>query len=161
DLPLDAADARHRLIRRKLVGDRPARRAREEADARLIGAPVELVDDAVDLVREGAAALAERAVVLEAAGDARDRAGLGRDRKSEAAQQLEQLPLPRRQRAAFDGAEAVEEGRERPRGGDARIELAQAPGGGVARVDEHLLAARARLIVHALEAGDRHEHLAA
>ena len=43
------------------------------------------------------------------------------------AQRREQLAVPRRQAAALDDADAVEEHLERPRRGDARIELAQAP----------------------------------
>src|SRR5207249_2513128 len=65
------------------------------------------------------------------------------------------------QRGARECPEAVEESREWPRGGNARVELPQAPGGRVARIHEHLLAALARLAVHALEAGERHEDLPA
>ena len=58
-------------------------------------------------------------------------------------------------------ADAVDEQIERPRRGHARIELPQASGGGIARIDERFLAAGQRLLVEALETGDRHEHLAA
>ena len=52
DLDLDAQQLRHRLLRRELVGDGPARRARHEAQPRLPVEPVDLVDDAVDVVAE-------------------------------------------------------------------------------------------------------------
>src|SRR3546814_16872186 len=53
--------------------------------------------------------------------------------------------------------------RQRPAGGDARVELAQAAGGGVARIDQRLDLAlgSARLLVVLLEAGARHVDLTA
>jgi hypothetical protein len=50
---------------------------------------------------------------------------------------------------------------QRPPRGDARVELAQGAGGGVARIDEGLLALRPCLIVEAPEAFMTDEHLAA
>ena len=52
DLDLDVEQARRRLLRRELVGDGPARRARDEAQPLLPVEPVDLVDDAVDVVAE-------------------------------------------------------------------------------------------------------------
>ena len=51
-LNLDVVDDRRRLLGGKLVRDRPARRARDEAEPLLPVEPVDLVDDAVDVVVE-------------------------------------------------------------------------------------------------------------
>ncbi len=161
DLELDVPDDGERLVGSKLVGDRPARRARHESEPLLVGAVIELVDDAVDLIGERAAPLAQLAIVAEAARDSAHGARVPGCRQAEPAQPLEQLALARRGGGALERPEAVEESRERPRGGNARVELPQAPGGRVARIHEHLLAALARLAVHALEAGERHEDLPA
>ena len=150
-----------RFIGGKLVGDRPARRARQESQPLLVGARFELVDHAVDLVRQARAPRAERAVVLEAPGDAAHHAHLRRDRQAERAQPLEQLALAGRLRCALERAQAVEDRRQRSRGADARVELAQTPGGRIARIDEDLLALLARPGVHARKARERHEHLPA
>ncbi len=60
------------FVGRELVRQRPARRARHEAELLLVGAAIYLVDHAVDLVRQLGAARADVAVVLEAAFDADD-----------------------------------------------------------------------------------------
>ena len=52
DLDLDVLQDRRRLLGRELVGERPARRARDEAEALLQVEVVDLVDDAVDVVAE-------------------------------------------------------------------------------------------------------------
>src|SRR6516165_1335589 len=160
DLEADVPDDREHLIGRELVRDRPARRARDEPEPLLVGARVELVDDAVDLVRQRAAPLADMAVVAEASLHPLHGARFRRYRQPVRTQQLEQLALPRGQEHALDDADPVEESAERATRRDARIELPEAPRRRVARVHEHLLAALARELVHPLEAGDRHEHLA-
>src|SRR2546421_1428320 len=161
DLKLDSLYDRECLVGGKLVGDGPAWRPRQEAEALLVGALVELVDHAVDLIAQRAAPLAHLAIVREAARDPAHRARVRAHRQAQRAQPLKQLPLAPGKARPLQRPEAVEERRQRPRGSDARIELAQAPGGSVAWIHEHLLAALARLLVHALEAGQRHEDLAA
>src|SRR5439155_25947601 len=52
DLDLDILEHGHGALGRKLVGDRPARRARHEAEALLPVDAIDLVDDAVDIVVE-------------------------------------------------------------------------------------------------------------
>ena len=52
DLDLDVSDDGGRLLGREFVRDRPARRARDEAEPLLPVEPVDLVDDAVDVVVE-------------------------------------------------------------------------------------------------------------
>src|SRR5437899_1345326 len=55
DLDLDILEHGHGALGRKLVGDRPARRARHEAEALLPVDAIDLVDDAVDVVVEARA----------------------------------------------------------------------------------------------------------
>ena len=61
----------------------------------------------------------------------------------------------------FGVAEAVHPDRERARGGDRRVLLAERAGGGVARVRRELLAQFRDALVQLAEAGDRHVDLAA
>jgi hypothetical protein len=56
-----------------------------------------------------------------------------------------------RHRRAFQHADAVGEEAQLALGRDARVELAQAAGGGVARIGEFLLAGVALALVQALE----------
>src|ERR1700688_4831739 len=62
DLDLDVAQHRHGALGRELVRDRPARRARHEAEALLPVEAVDLVDDTVDVVIEFGALLFDLAV---------------------------------------------------------------------------------------------------
>ena len=62
DLDLDIAQHGHGALGRELVRDRPARRARHEAEPLLPVEPVDLVDDAVDVVVELGALLLDLAV---------------------------------------------------------------------------------------------------
>ena len=64
------------------------------------------------------------------------------------------------QRRPLERTQRVEIDIQRPGRGDLGIELPQAARRRVARIDEHLVAARSSLAVQAFEAGDRHEHLA-
>ena len=63
DLDVDRLDLRRRALGGELVGERPARGRRAEAEAGLVVEPVDLVDDAVDVVAEGGALALDRAVV--------------------------------------------------------------------------------------------------
>src|SRR5712672_1015347 len=62
DLDLDIAEHRHRALGREFVRDRPAWRARYEAQPLLPVEPVDLVDDAVDVVIEFGARFLDLAV---------------------------------------------------------------------------------------------------
>ena len=62
---------------------------------------------------------------------------------------------------AAGGADAVAPDRERPLGGELRVELADRAGGGVARVGEGGLAGRGAALVQGFEVGDRQVDLAA
>ena len=65
DLDVDRLDDRHRLLGWELVRDRPARRARDEAEPLLQREIVDLVDDAVDVVAERRPLLLDRVVLRE------------------------------------------------------------------------------------------------
>ena len=73
-LKLDAADRREGLLGGKLVGDGPARRARDEAELALRFDVVDLVDHAVDLIRQCGPRRAHVPVVLQATFDRFDHA---------------------------------------------------------------------------------------
>ena len=62
---------------------------------------------------------------------------------------------------AADGADPVAPDRERPFGGERRVELADRAGGGVARVGEGRLAGLGAALVQRFEGGDRQVDLAA
>jgi hypothetical protein len=66
DLKLHTTDDRVLFVRRKLVRDRPARRARDETQLALLHEPIDLVDDAVDLIRQARTLRTDVAVVLQA-----------------------------------------------------------------------------------------------
>ena len=65
DLDLDILDDGGRLLGRKFVRDRPARRARHEAEPLLPVESVDFVDDAVDVVVEAGAPRLDLAVELQ------------------------------------------------------------------------------------------------
>jgi hypothetical protein len=149
------------VIAGKFVRDRPARRAGDEAEPTLLRKVVDLVHDAVDLVREPVTLGADLPKIAQAAVDRGDHAGLWANPEPEPAQRLEQFALAFGQRSAVDLADPVDEEIERPRSAHRRIELAQRPRRGVARIDERLLAPRGGLLVQAAESGERHVRLAA
>src|SRR5467141_2851508 len=141
DLDLDIPEHGHGALGRKLVRDRPARRARHEAEPLLPVDAIDLVDDAVDVVVEMGplgfdlamegeqlfdriAKLGERIGPEAAALEPFDHAGLGSFRH------VAHL-------APGIGKEA-----ERARGGDPGILLAQRPCGRIARIGEDGIASR-------------------
>ena len=65
DLDVDRLEHRLGLLGRELVGDRPARRLRDEAEPLLPVEPVDLVDDAVDVERQVGALRLDRPVMAE------------------------------------------------------------------------------------------------
>ena len=155
------------LLRRVLLRHRPARLARLEAELFLQGAVVDLVDDAVDVVGQAVAQRGDRGVEVDQAGRALHLLVHRARRQADRVEGVEQAGLGRRHAPAVDLAEAVGEEAERPLDRVARVELAHHAGGGVARVDEGLLALRAALdelplpLVEGLEVVAAHEDLAA
>jgi hypothetical protein len=143
------------------VRQRPARLARLEAELLLQRARVDLVDDAIDVEREPRAqrrdALVERDQPVRAA----HHAPLVVHRHAGRGERIEQAAVRVRQRPAAHLADAVGEEAQRPRGGDARVELAHRSRGGVAWVHEGFLPGGELLLVQSLEGVAPHVHLAA
>src|SRR6185437_8895167 len=139
DLQVDGVEDRARLLGRELAGDRPARRARDEAEPLLPVEAVDLVDDAVNVEREVWAPALELGVGLQQALGALDALRLRRHLEAPPLQRLQRLPLRGGERRA-DEAPGVGEEVQVALGGDLRVELAQRAGGGVARVDVGRLA---------------------
>ena len=142
DLDVDAVQPRARLLGRELVGDRPARRAADEAQPLLPVDAVDLVDHAVDVVGQRRPLDADLAIegahLVGRAAELRQRVGLEAPLLQEL--QVFAVGLPR---ARLGLAPGIGEEAQRPRRRDRRIELAQRAGGGVARIDVGLLAGRA------------------
>ncbi len=142
------------------MGDGPARRARDEAEAFLQIEPVHLVDDAVDVIGELSALLGQLLVVGEQLGGAGAHARLWVDR---------QAPLGERGvnarlsvgRQLGNLAPGIGKEAQRPRRRNRGIELAQRAGRGIARIGEHLASARLLLLVETPEVGMCHVDLAA
>jgi hypothetical protein len=157
---LDILDHGGPFLRRQLVRDRPARRARGKAELIARAQVVHLVNDPVDLEGKLVALLQDLAVVRQQIVDAIQKAKVFADRKAPILETLRRLRVPcpdrLRQRAEAPGKE-----RERTRSADPRIELAQASRRGVARIREQTLAALELLGVEALEILLRDHDLAA
>ncbi len=143
DLDVDAFEPGRRPLRRKLVRQRPARRRRAKAEPRLQVEPVELVDDAVDVIAQRRAPRLDLAILRQHLAEPLAAAHQRVGRKAERGEPGDRLALGRAERFA-DRAPGIGEEAQRPGGGDRRIELAQAAGGGVARIGEGLAARRAR-----------------
>src|SRR5207249_475326 len=88
-----------------------------------------------------------------------DSAHVGVDRKAGAFQVLEDLGMAL-EPSAFHRADAMAPQAERPRGGDAPVLLAQAPGRSIARVGEGRLAPVPKFLVQLLEGPDGEVDLA-
>ena len=162
DLDRDVVERGDRLLGRELVRDRPARRAADETEAVLQREVVDLVDHAVDVVVEVGALLrqlvVERERVVQGLGDA----GLGIDREAPFLQPLDRLGMQLRLVVpALHLAHRIGEEFQRPRLGDAGVELAHRAGRGVARVGEHRLALLLALLVQREEGIVREIDLAA
>jgi hypothetical protein len=139
-LHLDAEQARRLLLRRVFLRRRPARLARLEAEPLLQRPRVDLVDDAVDLERQRRPLGGDVGVEGDQAGGALDARVQRARRQAQRREPLEKRRLRLRQRPADELAETVGEEVERPLRGVACVELPHHAGGGVARVDEDLLA---------------------
>ena len=163
DVRHDVLDHRLDLLRRELVGDRPAGRPADDAEPGLLVEPVDLDDDAVGLVRQGVARLApalqkrERAVDVEAGPPVRVHG------EAEALEPIQRLRLAGDRLGAGTRAvlqELVEPGRQAPAGGHGRVELAQRARPAVARVGVQRQAGLLALGVDPRELGLGHEDLA-
>ena len=161
DLHFDRLHLGDLLLRRILVGNRPARLARHVAELALPAEIIHLVNHAVDIERQPLALGTNARVILhQALGAMDDRAALVH-RHAEGLDRVQQLAVPAGQPHAVDHAVAVRGKGQRPLCGDLRVELAHRAGRGIARIDEQLLAQLGLAPVHALEGGARHVDLAA
>src|SRR5690606_4593444 len=124
DLDFDITQDRHRLLRRELVGYRPARRARDVSESFLQIDAVHLVDDAVDVVAQRRAVLGNMPIdgqhLIETAAEP----GQGVRREAPPAICLVHPPL-RRSRKARGLAPCVGEELERAACRYLRVELAK------------------------------------
>src|SRR5439155_29720 len=135
DLDLDILEHGHGALGRKLVGDRPARRPRHEAEALLPVDTIDLVDDAVDVVVEmrpvGFDLAMESEQLFDGIAQLGERIGL------EAAA-LE--PLDHARQGIFrhfaDLAPGIGKKAERARGGDPGVLLPQRASRRIARIGE-------------------------
>ena len=159
DVDFNGEHRGRRALGGELVRGRPAGAARDEAEPLLQGEVVDLVDDAVDVVAEIGAARLDGAVMLQhllgGAAELRQRI----DRQAEALHRVHRSKLCRGDGLA-DLPPGVSEKSERARGGDARVELAQRPRRGVARVGEHRLAGLRLPAVERGEVGMAHINFA-
>src|SRR5690606_18810556 len=143
-----------------LVGDRPARFTGAEAQLALLGNGVDLEHHAVDLVGQVVPAGANVGVVVAAFVHAVGQLQLAADGQAPALERMQDVDVATGQ-LALAAPHAVGTELQRAAGGDSRVQLAQAAGGGVARVGEGL-AARFQLAgIEGLEAGLGHVDLAA
>ncbi len=156
DLKQDVVDGGDRLAGRELVGDGPARGAGLFAQFPLQGQAVDLDHHTVDFVRQLVPSLEQVGIDREYLGEAFYRPGLFRvDSQPPLAQLFQQLRMSVRQRS-FEEADAVAKDLQRPAGGDRRIELAQAAGGGVAGIGEVGQALLLPRFVEGLKSGQLH-----
>ena len=162
-LHVDAQHLGRHLLGRKLVRDGEARCPRHVAQLLLLCQPVDLVDDPVDIEGQRRAAPCHRPEILEQALGPAHHCALGGDRKLQRSEAVQQRLLRRRARGGspVDVADAVGEEGQTASGGDPRIELPQCAGGGVARIDEQLVAPRRLRRIERREITTQHQHLAA
>src|SRR5262249_53751753 len=152
-IPLDVEQLRDRRRRRELPGDRPARVTADDPQAPLELVVVDLDDDAVDLEVERAAPLLPLQAALDDGVLVVQQDDVAVDREAALAQPRERVPLA----AGVDAlAGAVGPERQRARGGEPRIELADRARGRVARVHERRLAGLRTTLVERREVLERH-----
>ena len=157
DLKLDPEHGGHRLLRRKLARDGPARRARDSAECALRLKGIDLVHDAVDIEGQFVALRGQLLVIGRTLAQAAQALGLRADRQTPGAQALQQVPVRGGPAGLWVLARGVGAKLQRPLRGNARIELTQRAGRGVARVDEGFLAGAPRPRVQGFEAVAGHK----
>ena len=157
---LDAAQARRHRRGRELEGDGPARVVGDAAERPLHGVSVDLDHGAVDVVVELAAPVfpgaARRGDLFDAVDhdDARIDLEAGRAEPVEHAVVVGQVE-------ALRVADGIAPDVERPLRGEPGVQLADGPGGGIARVHERAEPGREPLLVEAREGGEPQVDLAA
>ena len=160
DVPGHAVQSRGRHRGRELPGDRPARLAPDHAQLALEVEVVHLHHDSVDLEVEPVAALLPSAAGRHDLVDGVVDLDVAVDPEAVLAQPLERLPVGV-ELEPVEGPDAVAPHRQRARGRQLGVELADRPGGGVARVRVGRLAGLGALLVEADEGRQRQVDLAA
>src|SRR5690606_12840381 len=139
NLPLDITQYGDLFLRRKLVRDGPTRCARNKSELLLPIKAIDLVDHAVDVIAELVAPqqniLVERLQRLDTGATFY----FAVDAQAELAQPLQAVEMGRRLDVRLAARHAVGIKLQRPLGGDARVQLAQATGGGITRVGKLFL----------------------
>jgi hypothetical protein len=159
-VPGHAHELRRRRHRGELPGDGPTRLAPHHAELALEGEVVDLHDDPVDLVVEPVAAFLPGAAGLADLVEGVVTLHVRVDLEAVAAQPFERVVMGL-EPDPLDRPDAVAPDRQRPRGGDARVELADRARRRVARVGVDGLAGVGTLLVELGEPTQREEHLAA
>ena len=136
NLDIDAIEDRRRLLGREFVRNRPARAARNEAEAILPVEPVDLVDHAVDVVAERGALLADLAVEFQDGVDILAKLRPRIDDKAGLVHPLQHAVLGIGRTLAHL-APGIGEEFQRPRRGDRNVLLAQRARRRIARIGEH------------------------
>src|SRR5207248_6686632 len=139
DLDLDVAEHGHGALGREFMRDRPARRARHEAEPFLPVDPIHLVDDAVNVVVEFGALFLDLAVEGDQLLDRMTKLGQRIGLEAAALEPTDHAGL-RRLRHRAHLAPGIGEKAERTRGGDGRILLPQGARRRIARIGEDRVA---------------------
>jgi hypothetical protein len=159
DADVDLPQLRDGRRRRPLVRARPARALVQRAEPSLLVEVVDLDDDPVDLVVELGTPRLPGATRLRDLLDGLQPLGVRVGAEAVVAEPEEHLPLRLRE-LALAHAESVDPQRQRALGRDARVELAERAGCGVARVRRRLLPGRNLALVEAREPGEGEVDLA-
>ncbi len=136
DLHLDVEQPGDDFLGGKLVRDGKARRTRGTAQQFLPVEAIHLVDDAVDFVGQLRTPVQQTVMKGEQSLDIIRARALAGHRKTEVQKPLQQRTLGRRQFDPVRLPQRVGKKPQRPLRRDRSIELAQAAGGGIARIDE-------------------------
>ena len=161
NLDSDRVEPSLRLLRRVFVGHGPAWRLGGRADALALGKTVQLNNRPVRVVVEAATHAVELVDGVEHFIHARAAPCVLRRAEANLAKHVEQVGLRVDRRAADDLAAAVQDDVERALGHERGVKLLERTGGGVSGIGEERLAGVGTFVVELLEAGARHNHLAA
>ena len=149
------------FLRRELVRDRPARRARDEAQRALAGVVVELVDHAIDVEWQIVARGTDSSVVAQQTLHALHHTCQIADREAPITQPRQRGRMGVCKRLATHLADAIGVETQRSLRSDSRIQLPQRARRAIAWIGQHLAVVQAGMFVPALEIGPRHVDLAA
>ena len=160
DVRDDVLDDRFDLLRRELVGDRPAGRPADDAEPVLLIEPIHLDHDAVGLVRKLVALVAPGLREGDDRLDVEPGLAIGVDGEAEGVEPVERGRLGGDLRRASLLEELVGPGRQQPVGRNLRVLLAEGAGAGVAGIRIQREAGLFALGVDPGELRFRHEDLA-